>query len=168
MPIIVQKYGGSSVQDLDKVRLVAKKVCAAKKEGNDVVVVVSAMGKTTNELIDLAKQLTEAPSRRELDMLLTTGERITSALLSIAIHSEGFDIDRNISYRIHCICMQKDIFVTANLSHFRQRLNGSHFPVGKHDRHKDGILGKSRLNLFRIDFSIPVHRDIRNGKPQLF
>ncbi|MDJ0763696.1 MAG: aspartate kinase [Myxococcota bacterium] len=90
MAIIVQKYGGSSVADLDKIRLVAKKVCDAKAAGRDVAVVVSAMGKTTNELIDLAKQLTEAPSRRELDMLLTTGERITSALLSIAIHAEGF------------------------------------------------------------------------------
>ena len=91
MAIIVQKYGGSSVADLDKIRLVAKKVCACKAEGNDLVVVVSAMGKTTNELISLAKDLTKTPSRRELDMLLTTGERITSALLSIAIHAEGFE-----------------------------------------------------------------------------
>ncbi len=91
MGIIVHKYGGSSVKDLDKIRLVAKKVCACKKNGDDVVVVVSAMGKTTNELIALAKQLTDTPSRRELDMLLTTGERITSALLSIAIHAEGYE-----------------------------------------------------------------------------
>jgi aspartate kinase len=91
MPIIVQKYGGSSVSDLDRIRKVAKKVSAAKTAGNDVVVVVSAMGKTTNELVSLAKQLTSTPSRRELDMLLTTGERITSALLSIAIHAEGHE-----------------------------------------------------------------------------
>jgi aspartate kinase len=91
MPIIVQKYGGSSVADLDKVKLVAKKICACKAEGHDVVVVVSAMGKTTNELISLAKKLTATPSRRELDMLLTTGERITSALLSIAVHAEGYE-----------------------------------------------------------------------------
>ncbi|MCP4675718.1 MAG: aspartate kinase [Deltaproteobacteria bacterium] len=91
MPIIVQKYGGSSVKDLGKLRQIAKKVCAAKNAGNDVVVVVSAMGKTTNELVALAKELTTSPSRRELDMLLTTGERITSALLSIAIHAEGHE-----------------------------------------------------------------------------
>ncbi len=91
MAIIVQKYGGSSVRDLEKIRLVAKKVCECKKEGNDVVVVVSAMGKTTNELVGLAKELTDTPARRELDMLLTTGERITSALLSIAIHAEGYE-----------------------------------------------------------------------------
>lgn len=90
MSVIVQKYGGSSVADLEKVRLIAKKVCACKARGHDVVVVVSAMGKTTNELIALAKQLAGTPSRRELDMLLTTGERITSALLSIAIHEEGY------------------------------------------------------------------------------
>ncbi len=91
MPTIVQKYGGSSVADLDKLRQIAKQVCASKAEGNDVVVVVSAMGKTTNELVELARQLTASPSRRELDMLLTTGERITSALLSIAIHAEGYE-----------------------------------------------------------------------------
>lgn len=90
MSVIVQKYGGSSVADLDKIRTIAKKVCQCKAEGNEVVVVVSAMGKTTNQLISLAKQLTSTPSRRELDMLLTTGERITSALLSIAIHAEGY------------------------------------------------------------------------------
>ncbi|MCP4599706.1 MAG: aspartate kinase [Proteobacteria bacterium] len=90
MAIIVQKYGGSSVADLDKVRQVAKKICATKAAGNDVVVVVSAMGKTTNELVSLARELTTTPSRRELDMLLTTGERITSALLSIALHAEGY------------------------------------------------------------------------------
>lgn len=91
MPIIVQKYGGSSVKNLEKIQEIAQKVCACKAAGNEVVVVVSAMGKTTNELVALAKQLTEAPSRRELDMLLTTGERITSALLSIAIHTHGYE-----------------------------------------------------------------------------
>jgi aspartate kinase len=91
MPIIVQKYGGSSVSDLEKIREIARKVVNCKAEGNDVVVVVSAMGKTTNELLSLAKQLTDAPPRRELDMLLTTGERITSALLSIAIHAAGYE-----------------------------------------------------------------------------
>ncbi|MCU0661251.1 MAG: aspartate kinase [Myxococcota bacterium] len=91
MPIIVQKYGGSSVADLDKIREIARKVVACKAAGNDVVVVVSAMGKTTNDLVSLAKQLTDTPPRRELDMLLTTGERITSALLSIAIHAAGYE-----------------------------------------------------------------------------
>lgn len=89
MPIIVQKYGGSSVADTAKIREVARKVCACKAEGNEVVVVVSAMGKTTNELIALARQIAEAPPRRELDMLLTAGERITAALLAIAIAEEG-------------------------------------------------------------------------------
>ena len=90
MSVIVQKYGGSSVADLERVRKVAARVCACRAAGHDVVVVVSAMGKTTNQLVDLAHEITEAPSRRELDMLLTTGERITSALLSIAIHAGGY------------------------------------------------------------------------------
>jgi len=89
MALIVQKYGGSSVADPAKIRDVARKVVACKAEGHDVVVVVSAMGKTTNDLIALAKELAPAPPRRELDMLLTAGERITAALLSIAVSELG-------------------------------------------------------------------------------
>ncbi|MBW2276694.1 MAG: aspartate kinase [Deltaproteobacteria bacterium] len=91
MSIIVQKYGGSSVADADKLRKVATKVCACRADGHDVVVVVSAMGKSTNELLALAKQMAPNPPRRELDMLLTVGERITCALLSIAIQEQGYE-----------------------------------------------------------------------------
>jgi aspartate kinase len=97
MSIIVQKYGGSSMADVGKIIEVADRVVAAKKAGDDVVVVVSAMGKTTDQLLALAKSVTaasggnvEAP-RRELDMLVSTGERVSMALLSIAIHSRGVD-----------------------------------------------------------------------------
>jgi aspartate kinase len=86
MPIVVQKYGGSSVATVEKIRLVAQRVVDTKKRGYDVVVVVSAMGKTTDELMSRAKALTESPSRRELDMLLSCGERASMALLSMAIH----------------------------------------------------------------------------------
>lgn len=91
MPIIVQKYGGSSVADVERLGSVADKVVAARRAGNDVVVVVSAMGKTTDQLLALAKQIDEAPPRRELDMLLTTGERVSMALLSMAIQKRGVD-----------------------------------------------------------------------------
>jgi aspartate kinase len=87
--IVVQKYGGSSVADVEKLGLVADKVVATKREGHDVVVVVSAMGKTTDQLLALAKQVDETPPRRELDMLLTTGERVSMALLSMAIQKRG-------------------------------------------------------------------------------
>ena len=98
MAIVVQKYGGSSVADVGRIAHVADKVAAARKRGVDVVVVVSAMGKTTDNLLTLAAEATatgvetprEAP-RRELDMLLTTGERVSMALLSIALHSRGVD-----------------------------------------------------------------------------
>jgi len=96
-PIIVQKYGGSSVADVEKLGRVADRVVAAKKAGNDVVVVVSAMGKTTDGLLALARQVaaqaggTADPPRRELDMLLSTGERVSMALLSIAIQARGYD-----------------------------------------------------------------------------
>ncbi len=92
MPIIVQKYGGSSVADIDRIRAVADKVVAAKRAGNDVVVVVSAMGKTTDGLLRLAKDASgegAEPPRRELDMLVSTGERVSMALLSIAIAARG-------------------------------------------------------------------------------
>jgi aspartate kinase len=91
MPIVVQKYGGSSVADVDKLGRVADKVVAAKRAGDQVVVVVSAMGKTTDQLLALAKQVDETPPRRELDMLLTTGERVSMALLSMAIQKRGED-----------------------------------------------------------------------------
>ncbi len=84
MSIIVQKYGGSSVADLEKIRRVARKIIARKRQGHDLVVVVSAMGDTTDELLDMARQLAPEPSRRELDMLLSVGERISMALLSAA------------------------------------------------------------------------------------
>jgi aspartate kinase len=91
MSIVVQKYGGSSVADVAKLKQVADRVMRTRREGHDVVVVVSAMGDTTDELLDLAKQVSANPDRRELDMLLTTGERISMALLSIAIRELGGD-----------------------------------------------------------------------------
>src|ERR1700746_2705420 len=91
MSIVVQKYGGSSVADAGKLRLVADRIMRTKKEGHDVVVVVSAMGDTTDDLLARAKEISPNPDRRELDMLLTTGERISMALLSIAIRELGGD-----------------------------------------------------------------------------
>lgn len=91
MGIVVQKYGGSSVADAAGVKRVAQRIIATKKAGHDVVVVVSAMGDTTDELIDLANEVTPLPPARELDMLLTAGERISMAVLAMAIQSLGFD-----------------------------------------------------------------------------
>mgnify|MGYP006281335079 FL=1 len=91
MALIVQKFGGSSVADAEGMKRVATRIVATKKAGNDVVVVVSAMGDTTDELIDLAKQITPMPTGRELDMLLTSGERISMALLAMAIGNLGHE-----------------------------------------------------------------------------
>ncbi|MGL6235713.1 MAG: aspartate kinase [Segniliparus sp.] len=91
MALIVQKYGGSSVATAEHIRRVAERIVATKRAGNDVVVVVSAMGDTTDELLDLAKQVCPVPPPRELDMLLTAGERISNALVAMAIHSLGAD-----------------------------------------------------------------------------
>ncbi|ACL67055.1 aspartate kinase [Anaeromyxobacter dehalogenans 2CP-1] len=89
MPVVVQKYGGSSVGTVEKMRKVAEKVAAARRAGKDVCVVVSAMGDTTDDLLALAKQISPAPARRELDMLLSAGERISMALLSMALNDLG-------------------------------------------------------------------------------
>ena len=86
---MVQKYGGSSVADTDRVRRVAQRIAQAKREGHEVVVVVSAMGRTTDKLLGQAYEITRTPPGRELDMLLTAGERISMSLLAIAIHDLG-------------------------------------------------------------------------------
>lgn len=91
MALIVQKYGGSSVADVECIRRVAKRILKTRDEGNQVVVVVSAMGDTTDELIDLAKQVNPEPDERELDALLATGEQISSAVLTMALHALGAD-----------------------------------------------------------------------------
>nr|MBM4511982.1 aspartate kinase [Prescottella equi] len=89
MALVVQKYGGSSVASAERIRRVAERIVETKKAGNDVVVVVSAMGDTTDELLDLAQQVCPVPPAREMDMLLTSGERISNALVAMAIHSLG-------------------------------------------------------------------------------
>ncbi|GAA3760647.1 aspartate kinase [Microbacterium kribbense] len=91
MALIVQKYGGSSVADADGIKRVAKRIVDARRAGNDVVVAVSAMGDTTDELLDLAAEVAPIPAPRELDMLLSSGERISMALVAMAIHSMGFE-----------------------------------------------------------------------------
>ena len=91
MGVVVQKYGGSSVADAERIKRVSERIVATRRDGHDVVVAVSAMGDSTDELLDLAKQVTTLPPGRELDMLLTAGERISMALLAMAIHALGVD-----------------------------------------------------------------------------
>ena len=89
MPFLVHKYGGTSVEGPERIRAVARRVAAARAAGHDVLVVVSAMGQTTDELLRLAHEVSPAPNRRELDMLLTTGERVSMALLAMALEDLG-------------------------------------------------------------------------------
>jgi aspartate kinase len=89
--LVVQKYGGSSVADAERIKKVAQRIVATRKEGHDVCVVVSAMGDTTDDLLDLAAQVSPLPPARELDMLLTAGERISMALLAMAIANLGME-----------------------------------------------------------------------------
>lgn len=89
--LIVQKYGGSSVADVGRIEAVAERIISYAKKGNKLAVVVSAMGDTTDELIELSKKINPNPEEREMDMLISTGEQISSALLAMAIHSKGFE-----------------------------------------------------------------------------
>ena len=89
MSLIVQKFGGTSVGDIERIELVAKKVAAFRAKGDDVVVVVSAMSGETNRLMALAHEIQERPLPRELDVLLSTGEQVTTALLSMALNKQG-------------------------------------------------------------------------------
>ncbi len=91
MPLIVQKFGGTSVADSQKILAAARRAVRARQEGNQVVMVVSAMGHNTDQLIDLANQITDQPPAREMDMLLSTGEQVSVALMAMAIHSLGYE-----------------------------------------------------------------------------
>lgn len=91
MACVVQKYGGSSVGTIDKIKKVAQRAVKRRKKGDNVIVVVSAMGKTTDILINMAKEISKNPDRRELDMLMATGEQVSIALLSIALKELGYD-----------------------------------------------------------------------------
>ena len=89
MSLIIQKYGGSSVADAEGIQRVARRVVATQRAGHQVVVVVSAMGDTTDDLLDLASQVTDEAPKREMDILLSSGERISMALLAMAVNANG-------------------------------------------------------------------------------
>ncbi|RNB86095.1 aspartate kinase [Brevibacillus panacihumi] len=91
MGLIVQKYGGTSVGTIERILRVADRIITNKEAGHDMVIILSAMGKSTDVLIDMAKEITPYPSEREMDMLLTTGEQVSIALLSMALHQKGYD-----------------------------------------------------------------------------
>ena len=88
-PLVVQKFGGSSVADADRIKRVARRIARERAAGNDLVVVVSAMGDTTDELLGLAAAITDEPDPRELDVLLATGEHQSATLVSMALHGAG-------------------------------------------------------------------------------
>ncbi|MCZ6890920.1 MAG: aspartate kinase, partial [Chloroflexi bacterium] len=91
MAIIVQKYGGSSLADAERIKHVARRIGACRERGDDIVVVVSAMGDTTDELIDLAHRMSGSPDPREMDILLSTGELVSCTLVTMALRALGHD-----------------------------------------------------------------------------
>ena len=100
MDVIVQKYGGSSVATPEKILKVADTLIKKKNEGKDVVVVVSAMGDTTDDLIKLSSAVSSNPNKREMDVLLSTGEMVSASLLSMALINKGYDAVSYTAYQI--------------------------------------------------------------------
>ncbi len=125
MALIVQKYGGSSVADTESIKRVAKRVVETEKKGNKVAVVVSAMGDTTDDLIDQALSIDSNPPEREMDMLMTAGERISMSLLAMAIHAEGS--------RAHSFTGQQAGFFTDT------RYGAAHIKAVRPDRVKNAL-----------------------------
>ncbi len=109
MALIVCKFGGTSVGTLEKMRNVAERIIEMKKEGNDVVMVISAMGKTTDELLAFAGQISSQNSRRELDMLMATGEQQSAALMAMTVASLGYPA-------LSFSCFQAGIYCDGNFS----------------------------------------------------
>ena len=100
MALVVQKYGGTSVGDIERIKNVASRVLKTKNQGNQVVVVVSAMAGETDKLIRLAQQITPTPDERELDVLVSTGEQVSIALLAIALKAMGVDAKSYLGFQI--------------------------------------------------------------------
>ena len=115
MKILVQKFGGTSVADPDRIKRAAKKIAKAYRQGFRVAVVVSALGKTTDDLVDLSKQITSTPSRREMDMLLSTGEQISTALMAMALHVLGIEAISLTGFQVG---------IQTDTSHTRARILG--------------------------------------------
>jgi aspartate kinase len=103
MALIVQKYGGTSVGTVERIQAVADKVAGFRQQGHDVVVVVSAMSGETNRLVELAKQIKEQPVGRELDVLLSTGEQVTIALLAMALEQKGYPARSYTGAQVHIL-----------------------------------------------------------------
>ena len=99
MPLIVQKFGGTSVGSIERIQHVAEKIIEAKNEGNQIVVVVSAMSGETNRLVNLATQIDSVPNARELDVLLTAGEQVSMALLAMTLHKLGYEATSMTGYQ---------------------------------------------------------------------
>ncbi|MFC1504564.1 aspartate kinase [Spirochaetota bacterium] len=127
--IIVQKYGGTSVGSIEKIRNVAKRIINSRNKGTDIIVVVSAMSGETDRLIKLAYEITEKPSERELDMLVSTGEQVSIALLAIALHSMGMAA---VSMNAHQVGIYTDQdFTKARISHINVNPMKKHLKEGK-------------------------------------
>ena len=94
MALLVQKFGGTSVADVERIQAVARRIAHSREEGHELVIVVSAMGHTTDQLTGLARAISSNPPQREMDMLLATGEQVSIALLSMALHAEGVLTER--------------------------------------------------------------------------
>jgi aspartate kinase len=129
MGLVVQKFGGTSVGNVERIKHVASRVIETVKNGDQVVVVVSAMGKSTDELVSLAKGITERPSKREMDMLLSTGEQVTIALLTMALQEKGYDAVSLTGWQAGLLT--ESCHSNARIRKFEKETISSHLASGK-------------------------------------
>jgi aspartate kinase len=127
--LIVQKYGGTSVGSIDRIRAVARRCLATQRQGHDVVVIVSAMSGETNRLLALAKQLSELPSERELDVIVSTGEQVSVGLVALAIHAEGGEAVSLLGHQVRILT--DSAFSRARIKEIDARAIGSALKDGK-------------------------------------
>ena len=163
MTTIVQKYGGSSVADTNKIRKIAEKISKRVNEGNKLVVVVSAMGKTTDNLISIAKEITSNIVPRELDMLLTTGEQVTAALLSIALNNIGIKSKSLNAFQLEILTT--DDFNAARIKNLKVGKLEKYLTEFEHPQYLLRLLGSEGIQEF-LDRALSSFRHVENDVPR--
>lgn len=169
MKLVVQKFGGSSVANADRMRRCAQRAVAAKQRGDRVVVVVSAMGDTTDDLLELAAKVTETPSRREIDQLLATGEQVSSALMAMTLQALGHDAI-SMTGAQSGIAVESNSFTRARITHIdeaklNKELNAGRIPVvtgfqGVTDSGETATLGRGGSDTTAVALAAALKADI--------
>ncbi len=168
MALIVQKFGGTSVGDVEKIKRAAQRIVKTKKQGHQVIVVVSAMGKETDRLVSLASEINPKPSERELDMLLSTGEQVSIALLAMAIHSLGYEAKSFTGHQVRIITdssFTKARILRVDADRIKDELNDEQIVIvagfqGIDERHEITTLGRGGSDITALALAAALDADV--------